>query len=534
MIAAILRAQFLSMRFGRGAVFAVIAGIVWYGMWTALACTAAFLVATATIGMLRTALPVGFLAVCAYWQLIPIFSATMGSSLDMRKLLVYPAPHHKLFQVEVLLRLTSGVEMLLVTTATMIGLMLNRAARGTFALPRLAAGEALFVLFNLLLSSGLRSILERLMARRRVREVMALFVALLWALPRLLMSLEYRPKGAMRAAAALQAVGLPWTAMARIALPAAAGFPGLAWLSLACWTVLALWFGRMQFERSLRYDAIAAQATPHAGAPPAGRGWLESFYRLPSLLWRDPLATIVEKELRSLARTPRFRMVFIMGFTFGLAIWFPMIARGRGYEVSPYFLVIVSVYALTMLGQVSFWNSFGFDRSAAGFYFAAPQPIAKTLLGKNIAALIYVYLEVLILIAVTSALRLSAGAGDIARTLLAVGVCALYLVALGNISSVRYPRAMAPERVSQGGSSRSFNGVMFLLYPLTLVPVGLAYLAEYAFDSELAFGIVLALAAAIGGVLYWISMESAVKTAGAQREAFLQELSRGEGPVVSS
>src|SRR5262249_34752271 len=159
------------------------------------------------------------------------------------------------------------------------------------------------------------------------------------------------------------------------------------------------------FERNLRYDALAAQATQTTAAPSRPRAVMERFYRLPSLVFRDPLAGIIEKELRSLARTPRFRMVFIMGFTFGLAIWFPVVVHGGERRAAPpYFLALVCVYALSMLGQVSFLNCFGFDRSAVGFYFAAPQPIGTTLVGKNVAALIYVYLEALILSGVTGAL----------------------------------------------------------------------------------------------------------------------------------
>src|SRR5207249_6427180 len=112
---------------------------------------------------------------------------------------------------------------------------------------------------------------------------------------------------------------------------------------------------------------------------------------------------------------------------------------------------------LIILGQVSYFNAFGFDRTAAGFYFAAPQPISKTLLGKNIAALTYVFVEALILCGVTAALRLTSGWIDVVRTLLALAVCSLYLVGIGNISSVRFPRALTAERVAQGGTSRSFN-----------------------------------------------------------------------------
>src|SRR5262249_47795543 len=142
----------------------------------------------------------------------------------------------------------------------------------------------------------------------------------------------------------------------------------IALASLGIWIALAAWFGRAQFERSLRFDAIAAQATPAADVRPATRSLAETFYRLPSLLFPDPLGAIVEKELRSLARTPRYRMVFVMGFSFGLMIWLPMILGRRGERhmtLSQHFLTVVCVYALTLLGQVSYWNCFGFDRSAA-------------------------------------------------------------------------------------------------------------------------------------------------------------------------
>src|SRR5439155_3904219 len=142
------------------------------------------------------------------------------------------------------------LEMILVATAAAVGLLLNRLTGGLAAAPRLLLAGALFIAFNLLLSSGLRSILERLMSRRRVREILALVVALLWVLPRFLLALEYRPTGLMRIAAGFQAVGLPWAAMAHLAAPAG-GAPDLfAWLSLLGWTCLALWFGRAQFERN--------------------------------------------------------------------------------------------------------------------------------------------------------------------------------------------------------------------------------------------------------------------------------------------
>jgi hypothetical protein len=75
--------------------------------------------------------------------------------------------------------------------------------------------------------------------------------------------------------------------------------------------------------------------------------------------------------------------------------------------------------------------------------------------------------------------------------------------------------------------------LVFLLYPLALLPVFLAYLARYALASQIAFGAVLAFAAVLGCVVYWIALDSAVGTAARHRERILQELSGGEGPVAS-
>ena len=540
MIAAILRAQLLSMRpvSSRGFGLGFLVYFLWYGFWLFVSWTAAFFAADASAAMLRYSLPIGLMAVCFYWQAMPVLSASMGSSLDLRKLLVYPAPHQKLFQVEVLLRFASGMEMQMVLAGAVIGLLRNPASGGLRALPPVAAAIAIFVLFNLLLASGTRSLLERLLARRKVRELMALLLAMLWVVPRFLMMTGAKPAWLPGAGKLVGTFGWPWSAAARAALPLGQtpGTTALSWLSLGCWALAAGWFGRVQFERNLRYDSLAAQATPMKPLSARQRRWSERFYRVPSFLWSDPLAAIVEKELRTLTRSPRFRMVFVMGFTFGLMFWLPMVLRRNGSHngfLSHNFLVIVCVYAMTLIGQVTYWNCFGIDRSAAIFYFAAPQPISRTLLGKNIACLFFVYLEAVVLMSLTLAVRVNFSLGQVLETFIVIGICATYLMALGNISSVHYPRALSPERVSQSGGGNRAQALVLMLYPLVLLPVILAYIARYAFESDAAFSLVLSIAAAIAAIFYWIAMESAVKAASTRRQSILEELSRGDGPVSS-
>ena len=53
----------------------------------------------------------------------------------------------------------------------------------------------IFVLFNLLLASGVRSLLERLLTRRKVRELLSFcLLAMLWMVPRVLVQAGTRPK----------------------------------------------------------------------------------------------------------------------------------------------------------------------------------------------------------------------------------------------------------------------------------------------------------------------------------------------------
>ena len=538
MIRAILRAQWLSVRIsrlasGRGAAFTAIVAVLWYGFWTLLAAFAEALAATPQLQQqIADWLPVGLLAVFAYWQLAPLASGTMGASLDLRKLLIYPVPRRSLFLVEILLRITTCAELLLLLAGLGIGLVRNPAFGGWSSLARVPAAIVLFAAFNLMLAAGLRNLIERLLSRKGIREVIALLLMLIGVLPRLLMVTGLASRRLERGLPAAANPIWPWGAASQCMLgPSARTRPAGPVAMLAVWTVAAYLFGRWQFTRSLRYDFQEAQATVPSVKD---RRFAERLYRLPALFLPDPLSAIVEKELRSLVRTPRFRLVFVMGFSFGLVVWLPMMLRGRVTHsaVSGNYLSVVSLYALFLLAQVTYGNAFGFDRSAAQLYYAAPISISRVLAAKNIAAATAATSRKMKMAAACSLLRLGISPRQIAEAFLVTAIAALYLLAVGNMSSVNYPRPMTAQRVSAGGGAARAQGLLFLLYPVALLPVFLAFLARYALDSEAAFYATLAFAAALGVAIYWMAMESAVSSARTRRETILAELSRGDGPLV--
>jgi ABC-2 type transport system permease protein len=153
--------------------------------------------------------------------------------------------------------------------------------------------------------------------------------------------------------------------------------------------------------------------------------------------------------------------------------------------------------------------------------------------GKNLAAAIFVFLEIMAVTLACLALRVEPSPAKLLEAYLVTPVVALYLLSAGNLSSVHMPRPLSPERVAQGGSAGRSQAFMIFVYPVALLPVLLAYGARYAFDSQIAFYAVLAFAAVIGCVVYWLALESAVAAAESRKEQIITELSRADGPVAT-
>ena len=168
----------------RGVAWSVVVSLIWYGLWAGAAFSFLRVFSNpAEVPVIRIALPGGLLLIFLYWQVVPLMLATTGSSLDLRKLRAYPIPDGQLFSIEVLLRVTAGIEMVLVLLGMTIGAMLN---------PVLAkwslVATLIYVAFNLLIAVGLRDMLGRLLARKRIRELVFFLVILTAALPQLLLA----------------------------------------------------------------------------------------------------------------------------------------------------------------------------------------------------------------------------------------------------------------------------------------------------------------------------------------------------------
>ncbi len=265
-------------------------------------------------------------------------------------------------------------------------------------------------------------------------------------------------------------------------------------------------------------------------------GLKEKFFRLPSLLFRDPMAALIEKEIRFLVRSPRFRLVFLMGFTFGCVIWVS-ISLGRSglvkSAIGSNYLTFVSVYSLMLLSELCFWNSFGLDRSAAQFYFLAPVTFWRVLVGKNLSAVFFIAVEISALTVVCAILGMPLNPVRLLEAYSVAGVLTLFLLGAGNLLSIHQARGVNPATSLRTGAAGRVQAMLFVIYPLASIPAGLAFLARWAFESEIAFFLVMAFDAAVAVIVYRIALHSAVEAAERLKESMIAALSEGEGPIAS-
>jgi len=508
----------------RGIAWTAAVGFIWYGVWLIVSLSVMLVTSS---GIVTNTLGGILLVAFLYWQVVPVLMAASGASLDLRKLQAYPIPVSQLFGLEVLLRITAAIEVVLVLIGAGIGILRNPETPAWGAL-----GLLPFIVFNLVLGVGSRDTIARILARRRVREAAFFLLILCAALPQLLLTRGRGFQGRFRAIMAKESsLGWPWNAAAHFMQ----GHDTLISLAiLAAWLAAAGLFSYWQFRRTISFDAQAASARPSSGSNTSGL--LERFFRLPSMLLGDPLGALIEKEVRFLSRSPRFRLVFLMGFTFGLLVWLPVALGRQGTSqsfLSSNYLTVVSVYSLLLLSEACFWNFFGFDRSAAQIYFLAPIPFARVMIGKNLSALFFIVLEISMIALVCGLLGMPLRPLTLAESFGVAAVLSIFLLAAGNQLSIRQPRAMNPASSFRSGASGRAQATLFMIWPIAFLPVGLAYLARYAFASEAAFFGVLALDAAIGAMVYKLSLDSAVAAAERLKEQMITTLSRGDGPITA-
>jgi ABC-2 type transport system permease protein len=89
------------------------------------------------------------------------------------------------------------------------------------------------------------------------------------------------------------------------------------------------------------------------------------------------------------------------------------------------------------------------------------------------------------------------------------------------------PRAVDPNQAFRNQKTGKATLWLLVCFIVMAIPVGLAFLAQWAFNSDWAFLAVLSIDLIVGLIVYKLATETAVERAERGRERFLDALSRG-------
>jgi ABC-2 type transport system permease protein len=421
----------------------------------------------------------------------------------------------------------------------LIGIFVGLATASGHSLWALSAGLALFVPFNMFFSAGMRNLVERIFQRRMLRETVLVIMVTLTILPQMLVFSErFRDfaHDAIRSDHPYPVWGAPSGVCSAIALGTAGWFEIAVAIAYAS---AAGVFGYFMFRSSCKLTSAstAGEQAPRIRASKTRESVFGRLIRAFGAPFPDPLGALVEKEIKYLWRSPRFRLPFFMGFTFGVIAWTPILYRMEGALgdwMKAGAVSFISLYAMLLLGPVLFLNRFGFDRGAARFYFWMPVSFEELLSAKNLATSMFAYFETAAVGVMCWIAGLPVGPREILEAFAVTTTALFYLQSVGNHMSVHFPIASNPDRVSRAGQGHGLRAaVQFLLFPLSLTPVFAAFLWRYLFESQSGFIWMMLAAAILGGLIYWATFLHAASFAQKHREIFLSHLSRGEGPLAA-
>lgn len=498
--------------------------LIWYGGFATLAIFIAFSLPAVPVSALKKFLGPALMGLFVVWQLVPLITLSGGWSLDLKKLQVFPIGTNTLLATEAILRVTGSAEMLLLTLGGTVGLIFHPDLNALFALCLL-----LYIPFNLLVSVFVRETFSRLLQRNRIRELLTVLLILIAVVPQFVVRLGYAKSAARVILLAGHALFLPWQSIATLNLAVA---PMISLLITFGWLALAFVIARYQLAASLRIEESRGASVP-ISEPTSKRSlawWLER----PAQFFSDPVAAIISKEIRTLMRAPRFRVIFALSTVCTVVIILPMTFNGAlngapsGSAVSA-----MEVYGIVILGDALLWNIFGFDGRASQIYFVSPVDMKLVFRAKNIAACLFVALQLAFVLTIAAIIRTASSPISFLNAILSAAVLTLFFLSFGNVSSVILARRVDPKSTLKKQAGGKVQLWIFGCLLGAAVLIGTAFLAGWAANSDWATVGTLIFEFAVGLLLYRFGTESAVQRAIVGREEFLTALSKSGAPVSS-
>jgi ABC-2 type transport system permease protein len=388
-----------------------------------------------------------FWAIFLFWQVVHTFMAGFGATFEFRTLLRFPLKLGAFYLIALAYGFADFAAV--ASLCWLMAMTLGATAANPGVLPAMLLIVALFILMNVTLERLMASWLERILARRRTRELLfGLFILLGISLQFISPLVEHYQHGAPSTVLRFLpylSVFPPGLAGRAIAAGAGHRLDGVL-RGAAGLFVYALFFSVLLWQRfaaQYRGEELSESAAParaQARAIPARQ-------LLPDVLapLSPQVAALVRKDFRYLTRNSFVLVsllappVMILLFSSQFGGKHPSLARSG---VSPdLFFPGMMGYLMLML-MMPAYNCFAYEGRGIQTYFTAPLRFRDVFLGKNLVHALVLIFEVIVALGVL-AMRVGLPSPPaLAATLAALVFAVTGQFSIANWASLSFPRKM--------------------------------------------------------------------------------------------
>ena len=388
-----------------------------------------------------------FWAIFLFWQVFPVFVAGFGANFEFRTLLRFPLSRRAFYMIGLAYGFADFSA--LASLCWLLAMTAGAAVAKPAVLPAMLLIVAVFALLNVTLERLIGSWLERLLARRRTRELfLGIFVLSMVSL-NFLTPLMQRYGTSARSAFLRLLPYFAWfppslagRALAAVTRLQPAGFLLNSALLLFYLVLLSALLWR-RLAAQYRGEELSETAAPARAAVRSIAGKYDGPDHL-SLL-SPQVAAIVRKEFRYLTRNgfayltllipPLLILIFSMNFAGGN----PTVG-GKGVSAEMFFPGMMAYLILILMAPA--YNSFAYEGRGIQTYFTAPLRFRDILLGKNLMLVSVLSLEISLSLAMLAWRVGLPSAHMLFATCAAIIFTIVGQLTVANWSSITFPRKM--------------------------------------------------------------------------------------------
>jgi len=388
-----------------------------------------------------------FWGIFVFWQVFPIFVAGFGANFEFRTLLRFPLSLRAFYIIGLAYGFADFSAM--ASVCWLLAMTAGATAAKPGLLPAMLLVVGAFMLLNVTIERLIGSWLERLLSRRRTRELfLGLFILSMISL-NFITPLMQRYGASARPAFLRLLPYFAWlppslasSSLAAVTRLAPAGF-FLNFVILLLYLVLfsaLLW---RRFAAQYRGEELSETAAPARATVRPIAAIDDGPDRL-SLL-SPQVAAIVRKEFCYLTRngfaylTLLMPPLLILIFSMNFAGRHPTVG-GRGVSAEMFFPGMMAYLILILMAPA--YNSFAFEGRGIQTYFTAPLRFREVFLGKNLMLVSVLSVEIALSLAMLAWRVGLPSAHTLVATCAAIIFTIIGQLTIANWSSLTFPRKM--------------------------------------------------------------------------------------------